>query len=137
MGMTMNTEALRAYLQLASGLTEVTAQKARSAARSLINAVGPDAVEAAGPIGRQAQVLAEELIASAKSNREHLRALVRSEVERAFGALGVARQDEVAALNERVDRLVATWQRTEAARARRPAAKPKADKPARPKVNDV
>jgi hypothetical protein len=88
--------ALRGYLQLASGLTEVTKQRATEAARALSSQLGiqgEDALAgagvAAGIATAQVQAMAEELLASARSNRRLLTELVRAEVDRGVSRLGL------------------------------------------------
>lgn len=100
----MVLDALRGYLQLASGVTEESRQRAAAAARSLL-AQGGDA-DSGGP-GQLHQVaaLAEELMVTSRANRELLLGLIRTEVERALSRLGIATADEVEALRRSVERL--------------------------------
>jgi len=88
-GELMVTNALRAYLQLATGLTEVTKQKATDAAKQLsaqLGVQGDEAIATAGAVAtiasQQIQVLTEDLLAAAKSNRKLLSDLVQVEVDR-------------------------------------------------------
>ncbi|SCG77277.1 phasin family protein [Micromonospora humi] len=87
-------DAWRAYLELAMGLTEAPRKKAQDAVK---RAVGQGGVTAG-----QLQALAEELVATGLANREALTKLVRFEVDRALGAVGLATADEVAELTRRV-----------------------------------
>ncbi|MGX4655266.1 phasin family protein [Micromonospora sp. SCSIO 07396] len=87
-------DAWRAYLELALGLTEAPRKRAQDAARRLAGTGGATAV--------QLQALAEELFATGVANREALTKLVRFEVDRALGAVGLATADEVAELTRRV-----------------------------------
>jgi len=102
--------ALRSYLQLASGLTEVTRQRALTAARQLLDQ-GGEVVDLAvsqtvgGGVGRQVQSLAEELIATSKTNRDLLVGLIRTEVERAVARLGLVGADELTTVSQLVGRL--------------------------------
>ncbi|MSV42980.1 MAG: polyhydroxyalkanoate synthesis protein PhaF [Actinobacteria bacterium] len=109
-------DALRGYVQLASGLTEVTLARAREAATSLLiqgldltkvaDVPGKDsAVDAAKVAAGQVQGLADELLESSKQNRELLVGLVRTEVDRAAGRLGFVREEELAAVRRHVSRL--------------------------------
>jgi len=109
-------EALRGYVQLATGLTEVTVAKAREVVSSLVNqglemsgATGvPGAEHAAGAAkaaATQVQGLADELVETAHQNRELLVGLVRTEVERAAGRMGYVREEELAAVRKHVSRL--------------------------------
>ncbi|PMR58898.1 hypothetical protein C1A38_22330 [Verrucosispora sp. ts21] len=90
-------DAWRAYLELAMGLTEAPRKKAQDAVRRAMGSTGATAA--------QLQALADELRATGAANRESLTKLVRFEVERALGAVGLASADEVAELERRVREL--------------------------------
>ncbi|MER5338336.1 hypothetical protein [Micromonospora sp. NPDC002717] len=90
-------DAWRAYLELAMGLTEAPRKKAQDAVRRLVGSGGATA--------GQLQALAEELVSTGAANREALTKLVRFEVDRALGAVGLATADEVAELTRRVHEL--------------------------------
>ncbi|TDO55983.1 poly(hydroxyalkanoate) granule associated protein phasin [Kribbella sp. VKM Ac-2571] len=107
----MVMDALRGYVQLANGLTEVTKQKAQAAAKALLQQTGADALTT------KASDLADEIVATSKSNRQLLQAIVSNEVEGAVARLGFVRSEEVAALTRRVKTL-----ETELAEARAAAA---------------
>jgi polyhydroxyalkanoate synthesis regulator phasin len=92
-------DALKSYLALASGLTDVTRQKAADAANALV-AQGQARAE-------QVSTLTEDLIAQSRSNREAVTALVKYEVDRALGRFGLAANDEVTQLTKRVRALEA------------------------------
>jgi len=102
--------ALRSYLQLASGLTDVTRQRAVTAARQLLDQ-GGEVVDLAvsqtvgAGVGRQVQSLAEDLIATSKTNRDLLIGLIRTEIERAVARLGLVGADELATVSQLVGRL--------------------------------
>ena len=106
----MVLDALRGYVQLANGLTDVTRQRATQVARQLLEQ-GGDVVDHAvstavsGNVARQAQSLAEDLLATSRTNRDLLVGLVRTEVERAVGRLGLVGADELAAMVRLVERL--------------------------------
>ena len=87
-------DALKSYLALAGGVTEVTRQRAVEAARALV-ASGEAAAE-------QVTGLAEDLLSQTRQNREAVVALVGFEVDRTLGRVGLASADEVTALTERV-----------------------------------
>ncbi|MGC5033557.1 phasin family protein [Micromonospora sp. DT229] len=87
-------DAWRTYLELAMGLTEAPRKKAQDAVRRAMGSTGATAA--------QLQALADELRATGAANREALTKLVRFEVERALGAVGLASADEVAELERRV-----------------------------------
>jgi polyhydroxyalkanoate synthesis regulator phasin len=90
-------DAWRAYLELAMGLTEAPRKKAQDAVRRAMGSTGATAA--------QLQTLAEELRSTGAANREALTKLVRFEVERALGAVGLAAAEEVAELDRRVREL--------------------------------
>ena len=93
----MVRDALIGYWTLVSGLTEVTVERARAAAR---------AMAAQGEATRdQVTGLAQEITEASRSNREALVKLVRFETERAAGRLGFASTDEVTTLQGRVREL--------------------------------
>jgi polyhydroxyalkanoate synthesis regulator phasin len=96
-------DAVKGYLALASGLTEVTRQRAVSAAKALVAQGGA----AAG----QVTALADDLVAQSRSNREAVTALVRYEVDKALGRVGLASAEEVTELNARVRSLEAEHRR--------------------------
>jgi polyhydroxyalkanoate synthesis regulator phasin len=109
-------DALRGYIQLATGLTEVTVTRAREAAAALLSqgldldkvpdVPGRDsAVSAATVAASQVQGLADDLLETSKQNREMLTGLVRAEVDRAAGRLGFVREEELAAVRRHVARL--------------------------------
>ncbi|TNH22244.1 hypothetical protein FHG89_29625 [Micromonospora orduensis] len=87
-------DAWRAYLELAMGLAEAPRKKAQDVARRLVGSGGATAA--------QLQALGEELVSTGAANREALTKLVRFEVDRALGAVGLATADEVAELTRRV-----------------------------------
>ncbi|GAB3959080.1 phasin family protein [Micromonospora vulcania] len=87
-------DAWRAYLELALGLTEAPRKKAQETVRRLVGSGGATAA--------QLQALGEELVSTGTANREALTKLVRFEVDRALGAVGLATADEVAELTRRV-----------------------------------
>jgi polyhydroxyalkanoate synthesis regulator phasin len=97
-------DGLRGYLQLASGVTEVTASKARDAAMSLVNQ-GLQMTGKTPDVVGSVQDIADDLMATSKQNREMLVGMIRTEVDRAVGRMGFVREDELAALRARVDRL--------------------------------
>jgi polyhydroxyalkanoate synthesis regulator phasin len=90
-------DAWRAYLELALGLTEASKKKARKVAKELVGKGGATA--------SQVQSLVDDLMSTSRSNREELARLVRYEVDRALGAVGLATADEVSGLNGRVQTL--------------------------------
>src|SRR5437763_8252622 len=93
-------EALRGYVALASGLTEVTAGRARAAAKAL--------AEQGEATAGQVSALAEDLVNTSRRNRESLVLLVRHEVEQAVKRLGMAPAGDVEELTRRVRELERT-----------------------------
>jgi polyhydroxyalkanoate synthesis regulator phasin len=97
-------DAVIGYLQVASGLTDVTRQKATATAKSILGDGGIASASDKVNVG-QVQSLAEEIVAASKANRELLTSVIRAEVDRAVAALGLATRDDVAALRRQVERL--------------------------------
>ncbi|MGW1345187.1 phasin family protein [Kribbella sp. NPDC002412] len=116
----MVLDALRGYVQLASGLTEVTKQRAEAAAKALLQQTGADKLTSG--LTTKVSDLADEIVATSKSNRQLLQAIVTNEVEGAVARLGFVRAEEVNALARRVQTL-----ETELAAARSGAAAPAGD----------
>src|SRR6476620_7185005 len=100
----MAFEAVRGYVQLASGLGELTKTRAQEAAQGLPSL---PAVSNTGRVAAQVTALADELLAAATTNRENLTALVRHEVEAAVGRLGLVPVTELEAVQAQVIRLKA------------------------------
>ena len=115
-------DALKSYLALASGVTEVTRQRAQAAAKALV-AQGEATAE-------QVTALAEDLRTQTRQNREAVVALVGFEVDRALGRVGLASADEVTSLTERVRALESRLSRLDGGAAKAAAAKPAAKAPA-------
>ncbi|WP_327031702.1 hypothetical protein [Micromonospora ureilytica] len=118
-------DAWRAYLELAMGLAEAPRKKAQDVARRLVGSGGATAA--------QLQALGEELVTTGAANREALTKLVRFEVDRALGAVGLATADEVAELTRRVHDLERQLREARSAEpAAGPAAQPASAVTARP-----
>lgn len=99
-------DALRSYLQLASGLAEVSAAKAKEAAASLA-AQGSDASKTPEALSTGLQTIAEDLVEQSRTNTDILVGLVKTEVDRAVGRMGFVREEELAAVRRHVQRLEA------------------------------
>ena len=97
-------DALKGYVQLATGLTEVTAAKARDAASALVNQ-GMQWTGKSSDAMESVQDIADDLLVTLQENREALMEMICTEVDRAVGRLGFVREDELAALRARVERL--------------------------------
>ncbi len=106
-------DALKSYLALASGFREVTRQKAAGAAKALV-------AQGEATAGQMTE-LADDLLQQSRQNREAVTALVKYEVDRAFGRVGLAATDAVAQLTERGRALEAALRERERAAAGRPA----------------
>ena len=103
-------DALKGYLALATGLTEVTKQRATSAAKALV-------AQGEATAG-QVQALADDLVTQSKTNREAVTALVRYEVDKALARVGLVSKDEVQALQARIKTLEAQLRATDARAAK-------------------
>jgi polyhydroxyalkanoate synthesis regulator phasin len=102
-------EAWRAYLELALGVTEASKKKAQKAAKRLAGRGGATAA--------QLQTMAEDLVTTSVANREALTKLVRYEVDRALGVVGLATAEEVGELTKRVHDLERELQEAQAKQA--------------------
>ena len=99
----MSFESFRGYVQLASGLGELTRARATEAAQGLLSLSGVGATT--GKLTVQVSALAEELLAAATANREHLTTLVRHEVEAAVTRLGLVAAEKLEESQEEAARL--------------------------------
>lgn len=102
--------ALKNYLELATGLTEVTASKARDAAFALIAQGMSLGTKQPAEVAASVQQAADDLVAMSKTNRDMLVGMIRTEVDRTVGRMGFVREDELAALRSRVEKLEAASQ---------------------------
>jgi hypothetical protein len=85
----MAKRSIQGYVELASGLGEMTASRAKSAASEILALSGAD--QSSKKLSKQANKLAEDLMAAATTNRQNLVSLVRREVDAALGRLDVNR----------------------------------------------
>ncbi|MFI6578650.1 membrane fusogenic activity family protein [Nocardiopsis sp. NPDC050513] len=114
----MVVDAVRTYLDAASGLTELSRKEAVAAAKALLRANGAAAPEqprdeALPPrVGQNIQALAGELIETSQANRAAIATLVRTEVERQLERMDVVPRGEY----DRLVRRVAELERRLAAR---------------------
>lgn len=99
-------DALRAYLQLASGLAEVSAARAKEAATSIV-AQGAEATKSPDVVASGLSTMAEDFVEQSKTNSEILLGLIKTEVDRAVGRMGFVREEELAAVRRHVQRLEA------------------------------
>ena len=79
-------DAIRGYLQLASGLAELSRARALEAAGAVLSL--PTSMTSTS-MGAQVTALADEILAAATANRASLLAIVRSEVENAVERAGL------------------------------------------------
>jgi polyhydroxyalkanoate synthesis regulator phasin len=79
---------------MASGLTEVTRQRALEVARQLV-------AQGEATAG-QTKSIAEDLLSTGRANRDTVVQLVRYEIDRTLGRLGLAGNDELESLAARV-----------------------------------
>jgi hypothetical protein len=102
----MVIDGLKAYVQLASGLTDVTRERAVAAARAIV-AQGEAGVGAVLPDAMRVQVasVTDDLIATSKANRDLLVGLVRAEVERSVSRLGLVSAAELNSATRRAEAL--------------------------------
>ncbi|WP_127508103.1 phasin family protein [Actinoplanes solisilvae] len=87
-------DAWRAYLEMALGLTEAPRKRAQKVAGELVNRGGATAA--------QLQGLVDDLMSAGTANREAITNIVRLEVDRALGVVGLATAEEVTELTNRV-----------------------------------
>ena len=104
----MGFESVRGYVELASGLSDLTRARAMEVARGLLS-LPATGVATGTKMASQASALADELLAAATANRSDLQTMVRSEVDVAITRLGLvpvqkleAAQAEAAGLREEV-----------------------------------
>ncbi|WP_020521766.1 phasin family protein [Catelliglobosispora koreensis] len=94
-------DAVKAYLELAFGLTEASKKKAEKTVKKLAKELAGKG----GATASQLQGMAEELVATGMANREAVSRLVRVEMDRALSRVGLATADEVATLTSRIEAL--------------------------------
>jgi hypothetical protein len=99
----MVIDAVRGYLQLASGLTEVTRQRAMAAARAL--AVQAGAEQMPEQLARSVTGLADDLVATSRANRDLLVGLVTGEIDKTVNRLGLVTSEDLGRLSRTIDRL--------------------------------
>jgi len=120
-------EVVRGYVQLASGLGELTRARATEVARGLLS-LPAAGVATGGQVAVQVGALAEELLAAAATNRESLTALVRSEVDVAVSRLGLVSAEKLDESQAEAARLRAEVARLRSASSKAPASSTSAKK---------
>lgn len=98
-------DAIKSYVQMATGMVEAATDKGREAAQSLVSNGFESSSKAPEQLASQMALIAEDLMEQSKTNRELVVGLVRTEVERAVGRIGFVREEELAAVRAHVDRL--------------------------------
>ena len=86
-----NLGPLKNYVELASGLTEVTAAKAKETALALIAQGMSLGTKQPSDVAATVQQAADDLIALSKTNRDMLVDMIRIEVDKAVGRIGFVR----------------------------------------------
>ena len=107
----MAKHSIQGYVELASGLGELTRSRAKEAAQEIVALASQETSRK--KLAKQASDLADELLKAAEANRKHLVRLVRREVNAAVGKLDVDRltsevqglRSTVAALASQVEEL--------------------------------
>ena len=100
-------DVVKSYVALAAGIAEATAAKAVEATQGVVSQGMSSGTKAPEQVVSQVSLIAEDLMAQSKTNRELIVGLVRTEVERAVGRVGFVREEELAAVRAHVDRLEA------------------------------
>src|SRR5262249_42981632 len=108
-------DAWRAYVELALGLTDTSRKKAMKIVQQV-----------AGKGGATAEQL-QELVNQGMANREAMTRMIRVELDRALGRVGLATMDEVEELNRRVRDLERELYATRVAAGMTTAAEPAVD----------
>ena len=102
-----NIGTLRNYVEMATGLTEATAAKAMEVAGSLVAQGLSLGTKQPADVASSVAQAADDLMAQSKTNRDLLIGLIRSEVDKAIGRVSFVREDELAALRARVEKIEA------------------------------
>ena len=98
-------DVIKSYVQMATGILEATADKAKETAQGAMSQSLESGTKAPEQLASQMALIAEDLMEQSKTNRELVVGLVRTEVERAVGRIGFVREEELAAVRAHVDRL--------------------------------
>ncbi|MGL5931156.1 MAG: hypothetical protein ACRCY8_19675 [Dermatophilaceae bacterium] len=130
----MVKRSIQGYVELASGVGELTRSKAVEAAHELLALAGSDASRKKA--AKQAGKLADDLLSAAEQNRRQVVSLVQREVDAALGRVDLARVlAEVQALGASVAGLAAQVDELARGVATRPT-RPAAPTPRSPAVDD-
>jgi polyhydroxyalkanoate synthesis regulator phasin len=121
-------DAFQSYINMVTGVTKTTQEKASATARALLKQAGLEDV--AAEASERVAKLAEEIINASRTNRELMQHYVTAEVDKAAARLGFARADEVQALRDEVASLRAQLDEARADEARMYEARAAAEKAA-------
>lgn len=100
-----NLSTVRNYLEMATGLTEATAAKAMEVVGALIAQGMSLGTKQPADMASSVAQAADDLMAQSKTNRDLLIGLIRTEVDKAIGRVGFVREDELAALRARLEKV--------------------------------
>ena len=103
--------AVQTYVNLVSGLTRGTRQRARAAARGVLSQVGLEGV--ADDAEKRVGQLTEEILSASRANRELLENLVAGEVTKVASRLGFVRSDDLDEVREEIAEVRAQLARQE------------------------
>jgi polyhydroxyalkanoate synthesis regulator phasin len=122
-------EAFQTYINMVTGVTKSTQARASATARALLKQAGLE--DMAAEASERVNKLAEEIMTASRTNRELLQHFVTAEVDKAVARLGLARADEVKALQDEIASLRAQLREASMRPAKSaPAKKAAAKKPA-------
>lgn len=100
----MLMDAIRGYIQIASGLTDATSEKAKEVAQALLSVAG---IANPNDVASQVSGMADEVLSTAKAQRANLVALVRAEVNAVVDGSGLAKTADLDALKSRLTKIAA------------------------------
>jgi polyhydroxyalkanoate synthesis regulator phasin len=122
-------EAFQTYINMVTGVTKSTQARASATARALLKQAGLEDV--AAEASERVNKLAEEIMTASRTNRELLQHFVTAEVDKAVASLGLARAEEVKALQDEIASLRAQLKEASARTTKSsPAKKAATKKPA-------
>lgn len=104
----MLLDAIKGYVQLVSGLSDATSEKAKEVAQGMLSAAG---IASPNEVASQVSGMAEEVLSTARAQRESLVGLVRAEVTTVVDSSGLARNADLDAIKTRLTQLAADVER--------------------------
>jgi polyhydroxyalkanoate synthesis regulator phasin len=119
-------DPLQTYINMVTGVTKSTQEKASATARALLKQAGLDDV--AAEASERVTKLTEEIMNASRTNRELLQHFVLAEVDKVAARLGLARTEDVQALRDEIASLRAQLNKVTAGAARTASAKKVATK---------